>query len=116
MSWVRKIVFGYLAIVSIIFLAGYVVFGIREMGLYLFLIFINLPISLVVVPQMESLSESLGWILGRPAHILATQLVCMAVNSALLTAIVAIAFKLWRSSRGAAVRPNPAFECGRLYL
>src|SRR5712692_5272994 len=82
----RKLVFGYLAIVSTIFLGGYVVLGIREMGLYLFLIAVNLPSSLVVVPQMESLSESLGWVLGRPAHILATQLACMAVNGALLAA------------------------------
>src|SRR2546427_179427 len=69
----RKLVFGYLAIVSTIFLMGYVVLGFREMGLYLFLIALDLPSSLVVVPQMESLSESLGWVLGRPSHILPTQ-------------------------------------------
>ena len=96
----KKLVFGYLAIVSTIFLMGYVVLGFREMGLYLFLIALDLPSSLVVVPQMESLSESLGWVLGRPSHILATQLACMAVNGALLAVIAAIASKLWRSSRG----------------
>jgi len=100
MSWIKKIVITYLALVSIVFLAGYVVSGIREMGLYLFLIFLNLPGSLAVVPQMESLSESFGWILGRPAHILSTQLLCMAVNGALLAAIMAIASKLWRAYRG----------------
>ena len=96
----RKVVLGYLAIVSIVFLAGYVALGIRDMGLYLLLMAINLPSSLVVVPEMESLSERFGWALGRPAHIVATQLACMAVNGALLAAIVAIASKLWRSSRG----------------
>ncbi len=93
-------VFGYLAVVSLIFLTGYVVLGIREMGLYLFLIAVNLPSSLAVVPQMESLSQSFGWVLGQPAHILATQLVCMAVNGALVAAIVAISSILWRSFRG----------------
>ena len=100
MSWIKKIVFGYLSLVGIVFLAGYIIFNIREMGLYLFLIFINLPGSLAIVPMMESLSESFSWILGQPAHILATQLVCMAVNGALLAAIVAIASKLWRAFRG----------------
>ena len=75
---------------SIVFLAGYVILGILEMGLYLFLIAVNLPSSLTVVPQMESLSESLGWMPGHPVGILASQLACMAVNGALLAAIVAI--------------------------
>src|SRR5215475_3660066 len=90
----RKLVLGYLALVSIVFLAGYVILGIREMGLYLFLIAVNLPSSLAVVPQMESLSQSLGWILGHPVHILATQLACMAANGVLLAAIVAITSKI----------------------
>jgi len=94
MPWRRKLVLGYPAIVSIIFLAGYIVLGTREMGLYLFLIAVNLPSSLAVVPQMESLSESFGWVLGQPVHILATQLAYMAVNGALLAAIVAIASKI----------------------
>ena len=94
MPWHGKLVFGYLALVSIVFLAGYVILGAREMGLYLFLIVANLPSSLAVVPQMESLSESLGWMLGHPVHILATQLACMAVNGALLATIVAITSKV----------------------
>jgi type II secretory pathway component PulF len=94
MTWRRKLVLGYLALVSIVFLAGYVILSIREMGLYLFLIAVNLPSSLAVVPQMAALSQSLGWILGSPAHILATQLACMAVNGVLLAAIVAIASKI----------------------
>ena len=99
MTLIKKIVFGYLLVASIVFLAGYVIFGIREMGLYLFLVFMNLPGSLVVVPAMETLSGSFGWILGGTAHILTTQLVCMVVNGALLIAIVAIASKLWRTFR-----------------
>jgi len=87
-------VVGYLAIVSVIFLTGYVVLGIREMGLYVFLVAANLPSSLVVVPQMELLSESFGWALGQPVHILATQLACMAVNGALVAAVVAIVPKI----------------------
>ncbi len=100
MSSIKKIVFGYLLVVSIIFLAGYVLFDVREMGLYLFLIFLNLPGSLAVVPQMETLSESFGWILGGPAHILTTQLVCMVVNGTLLIASAATASKLWRAFQG----------------
>src|SRR5713101_2982022 len=100
MPWRRKLVLGYLAIVSVVFLAGYIVLGVREMDLYLLLMAVNLPSSVVVVPEMESLSESFGWVLGQPAHILATQLVCMSVNGAALAAIVAIASKLWRSLRG----------------
>jgi hypothetical protein len=96
----RKPVLGYLALVSIVFLAGYVILGIREMGLYLFLIAVNLPSSLAVVPQMESLSKSLGWILGHPVHILATQLARMAVNGALLAAIVVIASKIVAALKG----------------
>ncbi len=102
MSLIKKIVAGYLVMVTITFLLGYVVSGIREMGLYLFMLFINLPSSLVVDPQMERLSEWLGLILGQPTHILATQLVCMAVNGALLTAIMVVASKLWRAYRGRA--------------
>ena len=90
----KKLVLGYLALVSIVFLAGYVILGIREMGLYVLLFAVNLPSSLAVVPQMESLSQSLGWILGHPVHILATQLACMALNALLLAAIVAIASKI----------------------
>ena len=100
MSRQRKLVFGYLAIVAVVFLVGYVVLGIREMGLYLFLTAVNLPSSMAVVPQMESVSKSIGWNLGQPAHVLATQLACMFVNGALLTATLAIASKLWRSTRG----------------
>jgi hypothetical protein len=80
--------------VSVVFLVGYVILGTREMGLYLFLIVLNFPSSLAVVPQMESLSESLGWMLGHPIHILATQLACMAVNGALLATMVAFTSKV----------------------
>src|SRR5215475_4813679 len=90
----RKLVLGYLALVSISFLTGYVILGIREMGLYLFLLAVNFPSSLAVVPQMDSLSQSLGWILGHPVHILATQIACMLVNGLLLADIIAIASKI----------------------
>ena len=87
----KKLVLGYLALVSIVFLAAYAILGIREMGLYVFFIAVNLPSSLAVVPQMESLSQSLGWILGHPVHILATQLAGVALNAVLLAVIVAMA-------------------------
>jgi len=94
MSSRRKLVLGYLALVGLVFLAGYVILGIREMGLYLFLVAVNLSSSLAVVPQMESLSKCLGVILGHPIHILATQLACMVVNGALVAAILPIVSKI----------------------
>ncbi len=100
MSLIKKIVLGYLLIASVVFFAGYVVLGIREMGLYLFLVFMNLPGSLIVEPAMERLSESLGWILGGPVHILTPQLVCMVTNGALLITTVALTSKLRQSFRG----------------
>ena len=100
MSWIRKTVFAYLAVICLVFFVGYVLAGMREMGLYLFLIFVNLPGSLAVVPAMESLSEGLGWDLGHPAHVLTTQLLCMAVNGAFLAAVLVVASGLWRRSRG----------------
>ena len=90
-----RLVLGYLAVVGMAFLAGYAVLDIRELGLYLFLMVLNLPGSVAVVPQMESFSQSVGWTLGDPLHIWATQLACMAVNGALFAFLLSVVFRLW---------------------
>ena len=93
----RKIVFGYLITMGAVFLASYLLFGIRESRLYLLLMAINLPASLVIVPGMEEVSLALGWILGGPPHVWATQLACMTLNGSLLAGMVKIARRLRRT-------------------
>lgn len=93
----RKIVVGYLVAVGVAFFAGYFLFGIRELGLYVLLMAINLPASFVIVPGMENVSLALGWVLGAPVHVYATQIFCMAANGALLTALVRLVQQLRRS-------------------
>ena len=90
----RKIIIGYLMAPGAIFLAGYFLFGIRESRLHLLMMAINLPASLVIVPGMEEASLALGWVLGGPAHVWATELASLAVNGALLGSLLRIARRL----------------------
>ncbi len=93
----RKIVVGYLVAVGIAFFAGYLLLGIRELGLYVLLMAINLPASFVIVSGMENVSLALGLVLGAPVHIYATQIFCMAANGALLKALVHLIQKIRRT-------------------
>ena len=90
----------YTGMVAIIFVAAYVVFGVREMALYLVLMLVNLPASVVVVPYMESFSLGRGWTLGHPLHVWTTQLVCMAVNGVLIGTVAIVVVRSWRLFRG----------------
>ncbi len=90
----HKIVLGYLAAVGVAFFTGYLFIGIRELGLYLLLMVINLPASFVIVPGMEKASQSLDWVLGAPTHVYSTQLSCMIVNGAFLLALMKIVQKI----------------------
>jgi hypothetical protein len=101
----HKIVVGYLVAVSVAFFAGYLLLGIRELGLYLLLMAINLPASFVIVPGIEKVSLSMGWVLGAPVHVYSTQLSCMAANGVFLIALAKILrkYRHW-NSRGNGVR------------
>jgi hypothetical protein len=90
----HKIVVGYFSAVGAVFLVGYVFLDIRELGLYLFLMAINFPGSLIVVPQMEAASLAVGLVLGKLPHILATQIICMVTNGLVLLALVTIGHQL----------------------
>jgi hypothetical protein len=90
----------YLAIVAVIFLAAYIVLGVREMGIYVVLMLLNLPASVAVVPYMESFSLAQGWELGRPLHVWTTQLACMAVNTVVIGVLAAVVIRTWRFLRG----------------
>ena|SRR5688500_6932982 len=90
----------YLAIVAAIFLTAYMLLGVREMGMYVVLMLLNLPASVAVVPYIESFSQTPGWELGRPLHVWTTQLACMAVNGVLVGALAAVVIRAWRAFRG----------------
>jgi hypothetical protein len=89
----RKITFGYLITIGALFLVSYLVFGLRESRLYLLLMAINLPASLVVVPGVEEISLAVGWVLGGPIDVWTTQLACMAVNGGFLFGMAKIVRK-----------------------
>lgn len=86
----HKIIIGYLVAMGVVFFSGYFLLGIRELGLYLLLMAINLPASFVIVPGMEKVSLSMGWVLGAPVHVYSTQLSCMAVNGVFLIVLIKI--------------------------
>lgn len=91
-----KILFGYLIIVGALFLGCYLLLGIRESRLYLLLMALNLPDSLVVVPGMEEVAMSLGWVIGGPTHVWVTQMTCMVVNGLFFFSMIKIAEKFRR--------------------
>ena len=95
----RKIVVAYLALVTIAFIVGYLILGIREHGLWLLLMAINLPASIAIETEMEAMSLALNWDLGSPIHIWTTQLTYMVVNGACLFALVFIVEKLFSLRR-----------------
>lgn len=70
----------YLAVVASVFGGFYVGLGLRELGLAIFLVVLNLPASAVIVPMMERVGPSAG----SPTHVLSTQAVVMAVNGGLV--------------------------------
>ena len=89
----------YLAVVAAVFLIAYLLLGVREMGIYVVLMLLNLPASIAVVPNVETFAQTQGWELGRPLHIWTTQLSCMAVNAVLVGALAAVVIRAWRVLR-----------------
>jgi len=71
----------YLAIATLLFIWMYFIAGVREMGLYVGLMAVAFPSSAVVVPASEKAADALGWPLGGPAHVIATQIVCTVANA-----------------------------------
>ena len=104
MTFKIKVPFIYLIFTNIFFLTGYVVIGIREMSLYSFLMIINLPASLIVLPQVESFALSHGFILGSPPHVICTQAVAMTINALMI--VMLIQTIVW------ARKINDYFKCG----
>jgi hypothetical protein len=92
----HKILFGYLLIVGVLFSAFYLLLGVRESRLYLLLMALNLPDSLVVVPGMEEFAMALGWVIGGATHVWVTQVTCMVVNGLFFFSMIKIAEKLRR--------------------
>ena len=98
----RGLLIWYLVIVSMIFLLVYSGSDRpREMGLYVFLMVLNLPASLVVMPATESFSTYWGLTLGAPSHVIITQLGSMILNTTLfvgvyyLFKVLLFKFKKW---------------------
>ena len=80
MKSAQKILFAYWIPLGTLFLICYFGLVVRESRLYLLLMVINLPGSLVVVPGVEEAAVFFGWPLGGTVHVWITQLACMAVN------------------------------------
>lgn len=85
----RKILIAYLAIISSVFIGAYILLHVREMGLYLVMFAINLPVSILIFPIMEKIATVLGWNLGETPHILITQVASTLANAALLLIVLA---------------------------
>ena len=77
----------YTVISILVFLAGYYLFQIREMGLYLFMLFTNLPATVATIGVSEELASKLGVSLGSQPHILILEALSLAANTVLLTLI-----------------------------
>ncbi len=92
----KKLLLAYCASVGVISLFGFFVLNIREMGLYLFVLFLNLPGSIVVVPLMEQVSSDLGWVAGKTAHVIATQAVCILINATFFIVLTAACSRIRR--------------------
>ena len=80
----KRLVGTYAVSVLAIFVFGYVVLGIRELGLYFFLLILNLPISVALLPVSEHVSATLGIGAGSTVHVLGVQVVSLAFNAVLL--------------------------------
>ena len=100
-----RAVIGYLAIVAVVFITAYVVLGVREMGLYVLVMLLNLPASVAVVPYMESFWLAREWSLGSALYAWTTQLACMTVNAVLVGALAFVVTRTWRSNRRRAAPP-----------
>jgi len=78
---------GYALIALTAFLIGYLVLGIRELGLYIWMLVANLPLSLITLPLSERMAGSLGWALGGAAHVWITEMFTLTANSSLILVI-----------------------------
>ena len=86
----------YAAIVAVIFITTYMVLGVREMGVHVVLMMLNLPASVAVVPYIESFAQAQEWELGGPLHVWTTQLACIGINAVLVGALTAVVIRTWR--------------------
>lgn len=85
---VTLLLFKLYAITSIlVFIAGYYLLQIREMGLYLFMLFINLPATVVTIGMSEEIASRIGESLGSQSHILILEVISLTANILLLTLI-----------------------------
>lgn len=80
----------YLITSILIFIAGYYLLQIREMGLYLFMLFINLPATVVTIGMSEEIASRIGESLGSQRHILILEVISLTANILLLTVISGI--------------------------
>lgn len=79
----KTITAGYLLLNLVVFAVGVHVYEIREMGLYLFVMLVGAPASVVVGPLSESLALSVGWSLGSLPHVWVADLMCAFTNAGL---------------------------------
>lgn len=87
MSTASRAAIGYAGVAILAFVWLYVVTGVREMGLHLAMMALNLPSSVVLVPTVESLSLASGLTLGAAPHVILTELLCVTVNSLVVWAV-----------------------------
>lgn len=70
----------YLALVALVFLGFYVGLEVRELGLAILMVVLNLPASALIVPMMVNVGPSAG----SPTNVWSTQAVVMASNGVLV--------------------------------
>jgi hypothetical protein len=83
-AYSSRIPIAYAASVFALFVWIYVVRGVREMGLYLALLWLNLPASLLVVPWGEKLALASCYPAGGPWHVWGTQAAAVVANTAMI--------------------------------
>ena len=95
-----RIASAYAATAVVVFGVGYFGLGIREMGLYLFLLAVGFPASCAVVPLSEMVAPFFNSALGSGLHVWATLFASIVSNLALFAVgrALASAFSRWRST------------------
>jgi len=99
MNLFSKILLRYVAPVFALFLISYLFLGVRESRLYLVLMGLNLPASLVVIPAIEELAIALSWTLGGSVHVWLSQLICMAANGFFFYGLARLANRFSKPTR-----------------
>ncbi len=95
----------YAVAITVAFSVAYVLLRVRELGLALLLVGLNLPASAVVVPWMGRFCAEAGMAVGAPPHVVATQLAATMVNTVLVFGLGCL-LEGWRRRKGVGSGPS----------